>query len=273
MGDNIAVTAGSGTAVSTEEVTTLNGGAVSAQHVQRVGAAVVTADGVAKDLLLGRNSDATSLSAALSTEDVALVGALTETAPASDTASSGLNGRLQRIAQRLTSLIALLPTALGANGGLKVEGVASGTVIPVDTELAAAAALADAAANPTTSMIGANLLGYNGATWDRVRVQAFRVDLNAVTITAIATLWTPTSGKKFRLMGGSISVSAASSVLFEDNSAGAGNFVWRTPKLSADTPYNFDLGNGKLSATINNVLKGTASAAATITGTLYGVEE
>jgi hypothetical protein len=40
-------------------------------------------------------------------------GALTETAPATDTASSGLNGRLQRIAQRITSLIALLPTSLG----------------------------------------------------------------------------------------------------------------------------------------------------------------
>lgn len=34
-----------------------------------------------------------------------LTGAVTETAPASDTASSGLNGRLQRIAQRLTSLL------------------------------------------------------------------------------------------------------------------------------------------------------------------------
>jgi len=33
------------------------------------------------------------------------IGDLTETAPANDTASSGLNGRLQRIAQRLTSLI------------------------------------------------------------------------------------------------------------------------------------------------------------------------
>lgn len=42
-----------------------------------------------------------------------LYGAVTETAPASDTASSGLNGRLQRIAQRLTSLIALLPANLG----------------------------------------------------------------------------------------------------------------------------------------------------------------
>lgn len=49
-----------------------------------------------------------------------LVGALTETAPASDTASSGLNGRLQRIAQRLTSLIALIPAALTSGGGIKV---------------------------------------------------------------------------------------------------------------------------------------------------------
>lgn len=43
----------------------------------------------------------------------ARAGDLTETAPASDTASSGLNGRLQRIAQRITSLIALIPTSLG----------------------------------------------------------------------------------------------------------------------------------------------------------------
>jgi hypothetical protein len=42
-----------------------------------------------------------------------LTGTLTETAPATDTASSGLNGRMQRIAQRFTSLIALLPAALG----------------------------------------------------------------------------------------------------------------------------------------------------------------
>jgi len=58
------------------------------------------------------------------------VGALTETAPASDTASSGLNGRLQRIAQRLTSLIALLPTALTAGGNLKTalqEAIPAGT--------------------------------------------------------------------------------------------------------------------------------------------------
>lgn len=41
------------------------------------------------------------------------VGALTETAPSGDTDSSGLNGRLQRVAQRLTALIALLPSSIG----------------------------------------------------------------------------------------------------------------------------------------------------------------
>lgn len=137
----------------------------------------------------------------------------------------------------------------------------------------AAAALADAASNPTTATAGAALLGFNGATWDRVRVQSLRKDVSTVAIGTIATVWMPTSGKKFRLMGGSISVSAAASVLFEDNSAGAGNFIWRTPKLSADTPYNFDLGNGFLSSAANNVLKATSSAAANLTGTLYGVEE
>jgi hypothetical protein len=77
-------------------------------------------------------STETTLGTRLSESDFdTKAGSLTEAAPASDTASSGLNGRLQRIAQRLTSLIALLPTALGANGGLKIEGVASGTVVPV----------------------------------------------------------------------------------------------------------------------------------------------
>jgi hypothetical protein len=44
-----------------------------------------------------------------------LLGGVTEAAPATDTASSGLNGRLQRVAQRITSLIALLPSALVSN--------------------------------------------------------------------------------------------------------------------------------------------------------------
>lgn len=49
---------------------------------------------------------------------ITLLGALTETAPASDTASSGLNGRLQRIAQRLSTLITALGSPFQAGGSI-----------------------------------------------------------------------------------------------------------------------------------------------------------
>lgn len=52
---------------------------------------------------------------AVDLEQSAIIGAVNESAPGSDTASSGLNGRLQRIAQRLTTLIG---TTLGVKGGV-----------------------------------------------------------------------------------------------------------------------------------------------------------
>ena len=57
---------------------------------------------------------------ALATESTldARTGALTETAPVSDTASSGMNGRLQRIAQRITSLITALGSPFQAGGSI-----------------------------------------------------------------------------------------------------------------------------------------------------------
>lgn len=58
------------------------------------------------------------------------IGSLTETAPASDTASSGLNGRLQRIAQRITSLISLLPAAL-VGGGFNIRPLTAADVVTV----------------------------------------------------------------------------------------------------------------------------------------------
>jgi hypothetical protein len=76
-------------------------------------------------------------------------GALTEAAPASDTASSGLNGRLQRIAQNVTSLIARLPTALGS----QLSAASLSTVTASDDPiLTAIGATADAASNTTGSL-------------------------------------------------------------------------------------------------------------------------
>lgn len=70
-----------------------------------------------------------------STEDtIDRIGPVAETAPASDTASSGLNGRLQRVAQRITSLIALLPSSLGQKnkaGSLGVTLASDEDALPV----------------------------------------------------------------------------------------------------------------------------------------------
>lgn len=54
------------------------------------------------------------------------IGDLTETAPISDTASSGLNGRLQRIAQRLTSIFTGLSDGTQQT---KIKGNTDGTLI------------------------------------------------------------------------------------------------------------------------------------------------
>jgi len=72
--------------------------------------------------------------AANQASELTLIGAVTETAPVTDTASSGLNGRLQRIAQRLTSLIALLPASLGQGTmaqSLKVVIASDQSAVPI----------------------------------------------------------------------------------------------------------------------------------------------
>lgn len=79
----------------------------------------------------------TTLATRLSESDFdTKTGSLTETAPASDTASSGLNGRLQRIAQRLTSLIALFPTALTGSGNFKVAVQEFSSTVSVQGDVA-----------------------------------------------------------------------------------------------------------------------------------------
>lgn len=103
-----------------------------ATPVEVVSGAITTTPGATGT---GTSTGAQRVVTASDSPEIVLIGAVTETAPATDTASSGLNGRLQRIAQRLTSIIALLPTALGAGGGLKVDG--SGTALPVSGTVAA----------------------------------------------------------------------------------------------------------------------------------------
>src|SRR3990167_896419 len=51
--------------------------------------------------------------------------------------------------------------------------------ITVDSEFPTAAALGDATANPTTTSVASMSMGYNGTTWDRVRVTTTGKILNS----------------------------------------------------------------------------------------------
>lgn len=140
------------------------------------------------------------------------VGSLTETAPTTDTASSGLNGRLQRIAQRITSLIALLPTALGAGGGLKVDG--SGTALPVS--------LATAPSTPVTGTFWQTTqpTSDNGPTWTSVRGVSGAAFVSADATTAAAVTDAPTGGQKLIIRDIVFSSDTAMSLLFEEETSG-----------------------------------------------------
>lgn len=98
-------------------------------------------------------------------------------------------------------------------------------------------------------------------------------EINAVvTAGTPATVWTPAAGKKFRLVGYAVSVSAAAGVLFKE---GAGNTqIFRTPTLAINTPHELDrIAEGILSATVDNALKVDTTANATVTGSCWGYEE
>jgi hypothetical protein len=104
---------------------------------------------------IGPTAKAAALSVTLASDDpsVALSGAVNETAPASDTASSGQNGRLQRIAQRLTSLIALFPAAIGPTAK---AGALSVTLATDDPSVALSGAVNETAPASDTASSGQN---------------------------------------------------------------------------------------------------------------------
>lgn len=138
------------------------------------------------------------------------------------------------------------------------------------------AALADALANPTTLTLGALGLVYapSGGTaqWDRLRTPNVFKTVSLSSGTAETTIWTPASGRKFRLMGFWFKVGSTAAVLtFKDGSGGATIFVGGA--TGNDNTGAVNLGNGILSAAANNVLTVTRSGSTTLDGTVWGVEE
>jgi hypothetical protein len=140
----------------------------------------------------------------------------------------------------------------------------------------------DAAAHQATFYSGAfgssplSTLPYlwNGASADRQRTPAIFKVINAVTITSETTIWTPATGKKFRLMGYQLmSGATGGNVLLKDNTAGTTILIVGLNVANAQASSPPNMGNGILSAAANNVLTATGATGQTITGFVFGTEE
>ena len=142
------------------------------------------------------------------------------------------------------------------------------------------------AAAPTLSFGGLGLADssqsypvvFTGQTIDRARSPGKFIALNAagVSVASETTIWTPAAGRKFRLMGYQLtSGTVGGNVTLKDNTAGTTILVipfgaTGSPNLTCTSP---PMGNGILSAAINNVLTATGVATQTLSGFLFGTEE
>lgn len=147
----------------------------------------------------GTGAEVAVATSALQTANGVLLGAVNETAPASDTASSGLNGRLQRIAQRLTSLIA---------GLMSSTSLSDSSRTPVDQRdgLALSGSVTSAAVLFTQDM-----LGYESIT---VQVTSAGSSCTITYETSDDNInWLSTAGLNVAAIGTSLTVTTSTTAL------------------------------------------------------------
>ena len=177
------------------------------------------------------------------------------------------------------------PVVIGAvdpNGNVSPLFLTAGFEIPVQARLSTSAGVSLLTSSSGGSADGLTVSGtlqvitayqrqFNGSTWDRVRVANVFKPVTLASGTAETTIWTPASGKKFRLMGFLLTCGAASTLTFRDNTAGT---IIATARGGTDIPIPTPpMGNGLLSASANNVLTVTRGTACTLDGFVFGTEE
>lgn len=118
----------------------------------------------------------------------------------------------------------------------------------------------------------ATYVSTGGNSFDMLRTPRVFTPILAVTITNETTVWTPASGKKFRLMGFVITQTVvAGNITVRDGTAGSTILV--IPSTPTGQPLSFPMGNGILSSNSNNVLTMQGSTGEVVSGFVYGTEE
>ena len=99
------------------------------------------------------------------------------------------------------------------------------------------------------------------------------IDAVAITAGTPATVWTPASGKKVRLLGWALSSTASAALEFQDSGA-AGTVIAQSPLLAAAGLHDASsLGEGILLAAADNTLELDVTGNSTVSGMVFGVEE
>jgi len=115
-------------------------------------------------------------------------------------------------------------------------------------------------------------MAFNGATFARLRTPTIFTSFSAVTITSETTIWTPASGKKFRLMGFVITQTVATGDIALKDGTGLSTIL-TVPATPVGQPLAVPLGNGILSGAADRVLSATGASTEKISGFVYGTEE
>lgn len=190
MVDNVAVTAGVGTTVAADDI-----GGVMHQRVKLS----LGPDGTANDAVAGSGVNGVGVQRMTIATDDVVIGGVTEAAPATDTASSGLNGRLQRIAQRITSVLtgigAISDAAWSTGDGSVVallKTIAGGTLDTSAVTVKTTAEYETVAASQTDQIMGAT--GAVGDTISGILVIPATTSPGAISIEDGATNTTVFAG-------------------------------------------------------------------------------
>jgi hypothetical protein len=171
-----------------------------------------------------------------------------------------------------------------ANGNALVTK-GSGVMAVVPVRSSDGLDLGVAVAFPTSSPLSAsNLLGVSAGMLCQIssasgvqQMEGYRQasifkNIAAVAITAgtPSTLHTPTSGKKWRFLGGAVSLSVAGSVIFKE----AGSEFLRTPLLVAGSPFPLPrIGNGRPATAADATFQLDTTANGSVSGFILLTEE
>ncbi len=128
-----------------------------------------------------------------------------------------------------------LPAALGASGGLKVDG--SGTALPVTGTITAVTAITNALPAGTNA-IGKLLPPDIDVTTHTNYARKYYTSAGAVTD---GIIWSPAAGKRWHIVSIFLQVSAAATVTLEDDLAAGDSAVWKA-ELAANSGWSHYFG-------------------------------